>query len=105
MPSKNTRVALTLPDEVIAVLDRMGSLTGAGRATLIRQWLIDGLPMFEELADAMQMATEQNIDAFKVMADTLAEASGGFDGMAGDLRKRHRAAMRKRSHPTGKARQ
>lgn len=105
MPSKNTRVALTLPDEVISVLDRMGSLTGAGRATLIRQWLIDGLPMFEKLAAAMQMATEQNIDAFKVMADTLSQASGAADGMAGDLRKRHRAAMRKRSHATGKPRQ
>jgi len=98
MPSINTRVALTLPAEVIAVLDRMGSLSGAGRATLIRQWLIDGLPMFQQVADAMDMASRQNIDAFKVMIHSLEEASGVINSMTADIKKGRRSAMRKRSH-------
>lgn len=97
MPSKNTRVALTLPDEVIAVLDRMAKLTGAGRATFIREWLIEGLPMFEELATAMELASQQNIDAFKVMAKSLEQASNITGQMSLEMKKSRRAAMRKRN--------
>ncbi|WP_146092239.1 ribbon-helix-helix domain-containing protein, partial [Xanthomonas vasicola] len=41
MPSEQTRVNLTLPADVVAVLDRLGKVTGAGRATIIREWLIE----------------------------------------------------------------
>lgn len=97
MPSKNTRVALTLPDEVIFVLDRMAKLTGAGRATLIREWLIEGLPMFKELADSMEMASRQNIDAFKVMSESLEQASNLTGQLSLEMKKDRRAAMRKRN--------
>lgn len=97
MPTKLTRVNLALPDEVIAVLDRMGKLTGAGRATFIREWLIEGLPMFEELATAMELASQQNIDAFKVMAKSLEQASNLTGQMSLEMKKSRRAAMRKRN--------
>lgn len=96
MPSQNTRVNLTLPDEVIAVLDRMGKATGAGRATIIREWLIEGLPQFARLADAVELASRKNIDAFKVMADTLNDAARGADQLVLDMKRQRRAAMRKR---------
>ena len=97
MPTKLTRVNLALPDEVIAVLDRMGKLTGAGRATFIREWLIEGLPMFEELANAMELASQQNLDAFKVMAQSLEQASNLTGQMSLEMKKTRRAAMRKRN--------
>ena len=96
MPSQNTRVNLTLPDELIDVLDRMGKATGAGRATIIREWLIEGLPQLEGLARAIELASQKNIDAFKVMADTLNDAARASDQLVLDIKKQRRAAMRKR---------
>ena len=71
MPSQQTRVNLTLPDEVIAVLDRMGKVTGAGRATIVREWLIEASPKLGEFARALEMASKKNVDAFGVMAKVL----------------------------------
>lgn len=96
MPSQNTRVNLTLPDDVIAVLDRIGNATGAGRATVIREWLIEGLPQFAQLAHAIELASQKNIDAFKVVTDTLNEAARASDQLVLDIGKQRRAAMRKR---------
>lgn len=96
MARQGTRVNLTLPDDVIAALDRMGAATGAGRATIIREWLIEGLPQFNALADAVEMASRKNIDAFKVMADMLNETARDADQLVLDIRKERRAAMRKR---------
>lgn len=96
MARQGTRVNLTLPDEVIAALDRMGAATGAGRATIIREWLIEGLPQFNALAAAVEMASRKNIDAFKVIADMLNETARDADQLVLDIRKERRAAMRKR---------
>ena len=97
MPSLNTRVNLTLPDEVIRVLDRMGKVTGAGRATIIREWLIEGAPMFQEMATAMEMATQKNIDAFKVIGDSLGQLSEQAGQLSLDMKRTRRAGMRKRN--------
>lgn len=97
MPSNNARVNLTLPDEVIQVLDRLGRVTGAGRATIIREWLIEGYPMFAEMARAAEMAHDKNIDALKVMGDVLRVTSAQADQLQLDIRTTRRAAMRKRN--------
>jgi predicted DNA-binding protein len=99
MPAIHTRVNLTLPDEVVAVLDRMGKHTGAGRATIVREWLIEGLPHFVMLADAMEMASRKNIDAFKVMSDTLKEMTSQADQMQLEIKSARRGAMRKKAKP------
>lgn len=96
MPSQQTRVNLTLPDDVIAVLDRMGKVTGAGRATIIREWLTEATPQLGVMAQAMELASAQNIDAFKVIGDTLNELSQKTGQMSLDIRKSRRAAMRKK---------
>lgn len=97
MPSQNTRVNLTLPDEVIRVLDRMGKVTGAGRATIIREWLIEGLPQLDGVAKALELASQKNLDAFKIMTDTLTAAAREADQLSLDMKKQRRAAMRKRT--------
>ncbi len=95
MPSSNTRVALTLPPDVIDTLDRLGRVTGAGRATIVREWLIEGQPMFAEMARAAEMAAQKNIDALEVMGKVLREASGQVDQLQLDITKKRRAARRK----------
>lgn len=96
MPSKLTRVNLALPPEVVDVLDRLGKVTGAGRATIIREWLIEGQPMFAEIARAAEMAHNKNVDALKVMGDVLREASSAADQLQLEMKTKRRAAMRKR---------
>lgn len=96
MPSQQTRVNLTLPEDVIAILDRISKATGAGRATIIREWLIGAAPQFREMAHAIELAQTNQIDAFKVIADTLTAFSETSGQMALDIKKTRRAAMRKR---------
>jgi predicted DNA-binding protein len=96
MPSDQTRVNLTLPPEVVDVLDRLGKVTGAGRATIIREWLIEGQPMFAEMARAAEMAHNKNVDALKVMGDVLRELTDKGDQLQLEMKTKRRAAMRKR---------
>lgn len=96
MPSQQTRVNLTLPSQVIEVLDRLGKVTGAGRATIIREWLIEGQPLFAEMARAAEMVNDRNVDALKVMGDVLRAAVHQGEQMELDVRATRRAAMRKR---------
>jgi hypothetical protein len=96
MPSQQTRVNLTLPDEVIAVLDRMGKATGAGRATIVREWLIEAAPQLAEFARAVELASKKNVDAFGVMAKVLNDAASATEQLQLDIKKSRRRAMRKR---------
>lgn len=96
MDRNGTRVNLTLPDEVIRVLDRMGAVTGAGRATIIREWLVEASPQLAEMARALEMAQQKNVDAFKVIADGMRSTSNAASQLEMDLRKQRRAAMRKK---------
>ena len=90
------RVNLTLPRDVIAVLDRLQAVTGAGRATFIREWLTEAVPQLQELARAVELAQAKNIDAFKVMGDVMGQVSNEADQLQLDIKKTRRAAMRKR---------
>ena len=78
------------------MLDRLGKATGAGRATIIREWLTDALPQLEVMAQAVELASKKNIDAFKVIGDTLADMSAQTGQMALDIKAHRRKAMRKR---------
>jgi predicted DNA-binding protein len=96
MPSQQTRVNLTLPDELIALLDRMTKVTGAGRATIIREWLIGFTPELAGMTQALELASKKNIDAFKVMGDVLNNASMEAGQLSLDMKNKRRAAMRKK---------
>ncbi len=97
MPSQQTRVNLTLPDEVISILDRMGKATGAGRATIVREWLIEAAPQLAEFARALELASKKNVDAFGIMAKVLNDTSAQADQLQLDIKRSRRAAMRKRA--------
>lgn len=81
------------------MLDRMGKVTGAGRATIIREWLIEATPQLREMARAMELASAKNIDAFQVIGKALAELSDQTRAASQEAQKTRRAAMRKKTPP------
>lgn len=96
MPSQNPRIALTVPPELDAVLGRIAAATGTGKATFVREWLCEAMPQLAGLATAMEMAKNQNTEAFTVLAQVLREATGKADQAALDLKVKRRKFMRKR---------
>lgn len=84
--SPSIRVNLSLPPEVVAVVDRMASVTGTGRSTVVRELLCDALPMFEQLADALESAHMGNRQALELVADTVQQVAADVVGQAADLR-------------------
>ena len=92
MPS--IRVNLSLPPEVVAVLDRLASVTGTGRATVLREWLLEGLPMFVQMAESLEQAKAGNRDALELMANALQEAAGDVNQASLDLRESKRLGQR-----------
>ena len=66
-----TRVNLTLPDDVLAAVDRMAKAGGVGRATLIKDLITGMAPSLIEMARATELAKSKQIDAMKVISDHL----------------------------------
>lgn len=93
------RVNLSLPPEVVSILDRMGAVTGAGRATIVREFLIDAVPHLSELARALELAHSKNLDAFKVMTKVVRDVAAQSDQLVLDIRRSTRAARRKKKRP------
>ena len=93
-----TRVNLTLPPDLLAAVDRMATAGGVGRATLIRE-LLEGMgPTLIEMARATELAKAKNIEAFKVISDTLREASAKSDQLQLDIKRSKRSYQRKLKH-------
>lgn len=95
-----TRVNLTLPDAVIEQLDRLSAATGAGRATIVRDWLVDATPMLQGVADALELAKRNQDEALKRVGkvlDTVSETSGQ---LSLDIKATRRRERRKRGRAT-----
>ena len=91
-----TRINLTIPPETVRAIDRMCSASGVGRATFIRELLVGMEGHINGLAQAMELAKQNNLDAFSKMADTLRDVSNASSQLELDVRRQRRAAMRKR---------
>lgn len=90
------RVNLTLPAEVVAVLDRIANATGTGRATMVREVLIDGLPGLADMATALEMAQKKNADGFKLLAKGIDAAVSEGQQLSLDIKRKRRAMVRKK---------
>lgn len=93
------RVNLTLTPEAVAVLDRIGAVTGAGRATILREFILEAMPGIAEIARSLELAREKNLDAFKVLADTIDATVSDAQQMSLDIKRTRRRAMRKKAKP------
>lgn len=95
------RINLTIPQEVVDVLDRLGDVTGDGRATIIRAWLIEGLPHMAAVAEALELAARSPEQGLKSMAQTLGAAlSEGEQLQLQMKRDRRRLRRGERGRPT-----
>ena len=91
-----TRSNLTLPPETVRAVDRMCEASGVGRATFIRELLVGMESQIGELAHSIELAKQNNLDAFSKMATALREVNGQSEQLMLDIKRSHRAAMRKR---------
>lgn len=54
MPSRKPRVALTMPPEIDATLDRLSDLTGVPKTKLIIEMLEEYVPILEKTINALE---------------------------------------------------
>lgn len=95
-----TRVHLTLPDQVVEQLDRISAATGAGRARIVREWLVDAAPMLEGVADALELAKHNQDEALKRVGQVMAAVSETSSQMTLDIKATRRRERRKRDRAT-----
>ena len=91
-----TRINLTIPPETVRAIDRMCEASGVGRSTFIRELLIGMEGHIHGLAESVELAKQNNLDAFARMADTLRDVSNASTQLELEVRASRRAAMRKR---------
>ena len=91
------RVNLTLTLETVSILDRMGAVTGAGRATILREMIEEGAPQLAQMATALEHAHSQRpADALKLLAQAVDSMNTQTGQMSLDIKRTRRRAMRKR---------
>ena len=54
MPSRKPRIALTVPDELNDILDRLSDLSGTPKTKLIIEMLEQYAPIFDQAVQAME---------------------------------------------------
>lgn len=74
MPSKKTRIALTVDDELNHVLSELSDLTGEPKTKLICDVLNDIMPVYKELVESLKQAKKTK-DTLPVLAKWSAKAN------------------------------
>lgn len=91
------RVNLTLTPETVMVLDRLGAITGAGRATILREMIEEGAPQLAQMATALEHAHSQRpADALKLLAQAVDSMTEQTGQMSLDIKRTRRRAMRQK---------
>lgn len=74
MPSRKPRIALTVPDDLHDMLDRLSDLTGTPKTKLILEILEESKPVFQQMITALEQIKESKENApqaLKNFAQTL----------------------------------
>jgi len=96
-PVQGPRVNLTLTDEAVAILDRIGAVTGAGRATVLREFILEALPGFADIAHSLELAQAKNMDAFKVLSKSIDSQVNQAQQLSLDIKRSRRRMIRKKA--------
>lgn len=79
MPSQKPRVALTLPDDLNAILDQVSDYQGTPKTKLITDILLECKPIFEQMLSAYKLIEENKDGAADIVkkfgAQSVVEAS------------------------------
>jgi hypothetical protein len=88
-----TRVNLTLPPDVDAILTRLADAAGTGKASFVREWLVSMTPQLAEMARALEMARQGQADGLTVMAGALRASVHKAEQSELELKELRRRAM------------
>lgn len=86
MPSQKPRIALTVDNDLNALLEDLSVLMKKPKSTIITDLLVDVTPMLIDLRDALQLA-EQKKDIKPVLARMTASANIKASEMNNDMLK------------------
>lgn len=90
MANQKKRIALTVPEDVDAVLEKLSDLTGAPKTRLIMEILQEYLPIFERTVNALEQIAsdkENAVDiAKKFASELLLEGNEKLGNMASEVR-------------------
>ena len=89
MPSRKPRVALTLPDDLNAILDQVADYQGTPKTKLITDILLECKPIFEQMLSAYKLIEENKEGAADIVkkfgAQAVAEASSKTTALAQEV--------------------
>jgi predicted DNA-binding protein len=91
MPSQKPRIALTVPEEMGVVLDRLSVLTGFPKSKLIIEMLEEYLPILERTLNALESIQADKENAPKIAkqfaSDLLIDGTAMLGQVAEEARK------------------
>lgn len=79
------RVMVSVTPELYALLEQISKLAGASMGGLCGELLEDAKPAFQAMAKALELARENNTDAFDVLTRLLAQAQSEAAGIQLDM--------------------
>jgi predicted DNA-binding protein len=91
MPSQKPRIALTVPEDLDSVLDRLSSLTGTPKTKLIIEILEEYRPIFERAVEALELIQSDKSNAQNIakafVGEMLLEGSEKLGSLAAEIKK------------------
>ena len=89
MPSRKPRVALTLPDDLDALLDQVADYQGTPKTKLITDILLECKPIFEQMLSAYKLIEENKEGTADIVkkfgAQAVVEASSKTTALAQEV--------------------
>ena len=89
MPSRKPRVALTLPDDLNALLDQVADYQGTPKTKLITEILLECQPIFEQMLTAYKLIEENKEGTADIVkkfgAQAVVEASSKTTSLAQEV--------------------
>lgn len=79
MPSVNPRIAVYLPRNVAATVQRLAGLRGVSRSAVIRDFLTEAEPVMARVVSLLELAARADRGALKEWATTLEAAQSGLE--------------------------
>lgn len=91
MPSQKPRIALTVPENINATLERLSVLTGVPKSKLIIEMLEEYVPILERTIDALQQIQDDKANASTIAKqfanDLLLEGNEKLGVIASEAKK------------------
>lgn len=73
--TRSPRIQVTLPPEVMEILERLSKLTGQGKGTLVSELMLEALPAMQTAIEAIAVVKESPHEAQRMLARFSNEAT------------------------------